>query len=234
MRRRSFVRSIRPILPAVVVLPEPWRPTMRMGMGAGTLRLSGTAPSPPRLSTSTSLTILTTCWPGVTERSTSAPTARVADLGDEFLHHWQGHVGLEQGQAHFAHGFQHFGLAQRAAGRGGDRRSRRGGWRGFRTSRLPKQIAPLREHSRSGGLEEAASAPRSPVSQGRTGMRPRPATAPAARAGSEAAGQARPPRMNQVLPDRAPPLSARRCPRITDQAFVDKTTTAIRRLRRFC
>src|SRR5690606_15070581 len=63
------------ILPVVVVLPEPCRPTMRIGTGAGALSEIGTASS-PRTATSSSWTILITCWPGLTERVTSAPTAR--------------------------------------------------------------------------------------------------------------------------------------------------------------
>ena len=50
------------------------------GSAPRALRLSGTAPSPPSASIITSLTILTTCWPGVTEASTSAPTARSRTL----------------------------------------------------------------------------------------------------------------------------------------------------------
>ena len=79
-RRRSRSRSRSASLPDVVVLPEPCRPTIRIGIGAGAFRFSGTAPSPPSASTITSLTILTTCWPGVTEDSTSAPTARSRTL----------------------------------------------------------------------------------------------------------------------------------------------------------
>ena len=77
-RSRSFSRSA--IFPAVVVLPEPCRPTIRIGTGAAAFRFSGTAPSPPSASIITSLTILTTCWPGVTEPSTSAPIARSRTL----------------------------------------------------------------------------------------------------------------------------------------------------------
>ena len=86
LRSRVFRRSA--ILPEVVVLPEPWRPTIRIGSGAGASRLSGAA-VPPSASTSASLTIFTTIWPGETERSTSAPTALLAHLGDEILHHRQ-------------------------------------------------------------------------------------------------------------------------------------------------
>ena len=77
-RSRSFRRSA--ILPAVVVLPEPCRPTIRIGTGGAAFRLSGTAPSPPSSSIITSLTILTICWPGVTEVSTSEPSARSRTL----------------------------------------------------------------------------------------------------------------------------------------------------------
>ena len=70
---RSRVRSRSASLPEVVVLPEPCKPTMRIGIGEGASRLIGTA-VPPSASTSASLTILTTICPGETERSTSAPT----------------------------------------------------------------------------------------------------------------------------------------------------------------
>ena len=77
----SLVFSRRAILAVVVVLPEPCRPTMRIGTGGTAIRLSGdsfaSSPSPPlSISTRASWTILTTCWPGVTERKTSEPTAR--------------------------------------------------------------------------------------------------------------------------------------------------------------
>ena len=55
-------------------------PPSGSGSAPAAFRLSGTAPSPPSASTITSLTILTTCWPGVTEDSTSAPTARSRTL----------------------------------------------------------------------------------------------------------------------------------------------------------
>ena len=55
--------------------------------------------------------ILTTIWPGVTERSTSWPTAFLGDLFDEIPSDRQRDVGLEQGDAHLAHGRAHVGLA---------------------------------------------------------------------------------------------------------------------------
>src|SRR5258706_526249 len=70
----SLVCSNRPSLAEVVVLPEPCRPTIRMG--AGGEPMDSAAFSTPRVSTRTSWTILITCWPGVTERMTFSPTAR--------------------------------------------------------------------------------------------------------------------------------------------------------------
>ena len=78
LRCRCASRS--PSLPEVVVLPEPCRPTIRNTTGAAAARFSGAAPSPPSASTITSLTILTTCWPGETLSSTSTPTARSRTL----------------------------------------------------------------------------------------------------------------------------------------------------------
>ena len=72
----SRVRRRSASLPEVVVLPDPCRPTISTGIGAGAFRFSGTAPAPPSASTSASLTILATVWPGETDSSTSAPTAR--------------------------------------------------------------------------------------------------------------------------------------------------------------
>ena len=62
------------ILAVVVVLPEPCRPTIMIGTGAGALRSIG-SPCAPSISTSSSWTILTTIWPGVTDLMTSTPTA---------------------------------------------------------------------------------------------------------------------------------------------------------------
>ena len=58
----------------VVVLPEPCSPTIMITAGGLTSRLSS-AVSEPSVSTRASWTILTTICPGVTERSTSWPTA---------------------------------------------------------------------------------------------------------------------------------------------------------------
>jgi hypothetical protein len=69
-------RSLRrlAIFAAVVVLPEPCRPTSMIGTGGGALRSIGTPPS-PSVATSWSCTSLTTIWPGVTDLTMVAPTA---------------------------------------------------------------------------------------------------------------------------------------------------------------
>ena len=58
----------------VVVLPEPCSPTSRMATGGCAARSIGSA-SEPSMATSSSCTILTTIWPGVTDLTTSWPTA---------------------------------------------------------------------------------------------------------------------------------------------------------------
>ena len=71
----SFSRSRRASLALVVVLPEPCRPVISTTAG-GEPRLSPLS-SAPRIATSSSWTILTTIWPGVTLLITSWPTARL-------------------------------------------------------------------------------------------------------------------------------------------------------------
>ena len=66
MRRASFA--------VVVVLPEPCRPTIMIGTG-GTELMSMVWLSAPSVSISSSWTILTTIWPGVTDLTTVAPIA---------------------------------------------------------------------------------------------------------------------------------------------------------------
>ena len=63
----------------VVVLPEPCRPTIMIAIGAGAFR-STPWPSAPSVATSSSCTIFTTIWPGVTDLMTSMPTARSRTL----------------------------------------------------------------------------------------------------------------------------------------------------------
>ena len=60
---------------ARVVLPEPCRPASMITVG-GTLAKRSRRVSPPRIVTSSSLTILMTCWAGFSAAATSSPDAR--------------------------------------------------------------------------------------------------------------------------------------------------------------
>ena len=82
--------------------------------GGLTARLSS-AVSEPSVSTKASWTILTTICPGVTERSTSCPTAFSVTWSTKSRATGQSDIGLEQGDADFAHRRAHVALAERAA-----------------------------------------------------------------------------------------------------------------------
>ena len=58
--------------------------------------------SPPRISTSSSLTIFTICWLGFSAPETSAPRARSRTRRGELPHHGHGDVGVQQGTADLA------------------------------------------------------------------------------------------------------------------------------------
>ena len=87
-----------------------------IGTGAAALRSIGCA-SEPSVATSSSCTILTTIWPGVTDLMTSTPTARFLHLVDEGARHVERDVGLEQRAADLAQRRVDVGLRQRAAPR---------------------------------------------------------------------------------------------------------------------
>jgi hypothetical protein len=70
---RSFRRLA--ILAVVVVLPPPCRPTIRTGAGGLSILSAPGSSSPVSTWTSSSWTILMTCWPGVTDFVTAAPVA---------------------------------------------------------------------------------------------------------------------------------------------------------------
>ena len=132
---RSFSVRRLAILAVVVVLPEPCRPTIMITAGGVTSRLSSAA-SAPSISTSASWTILTTCWPGVTDFSTCWPTACSVDLVDELADHRQRDVGLEQGDR-----------APRASPRARPPRSARRGRAGGRTRRSGDRSGCRTSHS---------------------------------------------------------------------------------------
>ena len=87
-------------LAAVVVFPEPWSPTIKMVRG-GAARTRPAA-SDPSVETSSSWTILITCWPGVSDLATSSPTARSLTRARKRLDHRHVDVGLEEGKADLA------------------------------------------------------------------------------------------------------------------------------------
>ena len=111
-----------------VVLPEPWSPAIRITVGPE-LAKARSRLAPPISSASSSLTIFTTCWPGLRLSSTPSPRQRSRDLRGELLDDLEVDVRLEQGEPDLAHGAVDVGLGQLAAranaGRaspGGDRR----------------------------------------------------------------------------------------------------------------
>ena len=97
-----------------VVLPEPCRPAIRITVG----RLEAKArsrPEPPISSASSSLTTLTTIWPGIEALEHACAEARSLDAGDELLDDLEVDVGLEQREADLAHRLVDVVLAQLAA-----------------------------------------------------------------------------------------------------------------------
>src|SRR5699024_9624373 len=87
-------------LPARVVLPAPWRPASMITVG-GFLAKCRSPVAPPSTSTSSSLTILTTCWAGLSALDLFAQRP-LTDPAGELAHHRDGHVGVEQGTADLA------------------------------------------------------------------------------------------------------------------------------------
>ena len=104
MSTRLPSRSLRrrASLAVVVVLPEPCRPTIRMGAGGESMRRWPGSPSPRSMSMSASWTILTTCWPGVTDLVTAWPLAWSATFWTKCAGDRQRDVGLEQRGADLA------------------------------------------------------------------------------------------------------------------------------------
>ncbi len=87
-----------------------------MATGGGASRSIGCA-SEPKVSIKTSLTILMTIWPGVTDFTTLAPTGAGAQLVGEGAHDIERDVGFEQSAAHLAQRQVHVLFRERAAPR---------------------------------------------------------------------------------------------------------------------
>ena len=90
-------------LPASVVLPEPCRPASMITVGGALANRSRRA-SPPRIWTSSSLTILMTCCAGFSAADTSSRRARSLTRAMNCAHHGQRDVRLEQRDADLAGG----------------------------------------------------------------------------------------------------------------------------------
>ena len=67
------------------------------------------------MATSSSCTILTTIWPGVTDLHHLLADGLGLHLVGEVAHDLERHVGLEQRAAHLAHGLADVAVGQRAA-----------------------------------------------------------------------------------------------------------------------
>ena len=85
-------------LPASVVLPEPCRPASMITVGGFLANVSRRV-SPPRIATSSSLTILMTCCAGFSACGDLGAAGPLLDRGDERAHHRQRDVRLEQRDA---------------------------------------------------------------------------------------------------------------------------------------
>ena len=87
---------------AVVVLPEPCRPASMITVGGRPANASRESPAPIS-ATSSSWTILTTCWPGREALQHLRAERPLAHARDEVLHDLEVDVGLEQREADLAH-----------------------------------------------------------------------------------------------------------------------------------
>ena len=115
-----------------VVLPEPCRPAMRITVGGRGENVTP-ADAPPIRAASSSLTILTTCWPGLSWPSDVGAEAALLDGRRELLDDLEVDVGLEQREADLAHRLVDVVLGQRAAGADVGRASPGASRRGRRT-----------------------------------------------------------------------------------------------------
>ena len=98
-----------------VVLPEPWRPGHQDHRRCPSRRRRGRGSRRPSAAASSSLTIFTTCWPGLRLSSTPAPRQRSLTCVGELLDDLEVDVGLEQREPDLAHRAVDVGLGQLAA-----------------------------------------------------------------------------------------------------------------------
>ena len=101
-------------MPQAVVLPEPWRPAIRITVGGLGEKVIRRADSPIS-AVSSSFTIFTTCWPGLRLSITSLPSARSLTAAVKRAHDLEVDVRLEQREADLAHRLVDVVLVQLAA-----------------------------------------------------------------------------------------------------------------------
>ena len=212
--------SWRAILAAVVVLPEPCRPAIRMTAAAGR-RGGGRVSSRAQDRHELVVDDLHDHLAGRDAAQHLLADGALAHPADEVLDHRQRHVGLEQGDADLPHRLADVGLAQRRLGRAGGRRRHRAGWTGCRTcqkcrkgrARPPPGRGPVRlqvvsRGDRQAGREPSACAPpRTPKS--RRGLSHRPWAASGGRQAHSPGGPAAGGRGSRL---RRATGSRRRCP----------------------
>ena len=97
-----------------VVLPEPCSPAIRITVGPEPAKARSRL-APPISSASSSLTIFTTCWPGIEAVEDPRAQAALSHLRGELLDDLEVDVRLEQGEADLAHRAVDVGLGQLAA-----------------------------------------------------------------------------------------------------------------------
>ena len=99
----------------MVVLPEPCRPTIRIGIGAGGVQVERDRPFAAQRLDHHVVDDLDDLLAGGDRGQHLGPDRALAHLGDEVAHHRQRHVGIQQRQADLAQRLGDIGLGQRTA-----------------------------------------------------------------------------------------------------------------------
>ena len=113
-RRAVLLLEVRASFAVAVVLPEPCRPAMRITVGGRGENVMPAA-APPMSFVSSSLTILTTCWPGLSCADDLLAERALLELLGELADDLEVDVGLEQREADLAHRRVDVVLGQRPA-----------------------------------------------------------------------------------------------------------------------
>ena len=149
--RRSRSRSRSASLPDVVVLPEPCRPTIRIGIGAGGVQVERDRALAAQRLDHHVVDDLDHLLAGRDRGQHLGADGPLAHLGDEVAHHRQRHVGVQQREADLAQRLGDVGLGQRAAAAQAVEHAGELVGQRFEHGVTPTGKTPLREPSRSGG-----------------------------------------------------------------------------------